>query len=967
LKTFIAAIISLSLFINYTKLYGQIILNTVVKQPTCIKGLGHNYEQIGDGSISLIPSGGIPPYKYSLFEGFFPFSVLKKIQNNGYFPGLIDGNWHIEITDAIGGYKYFDTTLNANYNAPFSGIEYSHPSSCSASDGSITFRGTNGTPPYLYSIDGGNSYSANNFFGNLTGGYYTFLTKDAKGCIVYTNNFQPILYLYCDSCNTRLIPLTYSTSCNNEGQAEISAIYRNFFYTPAHPYDSVWKFSNDGVNFHKPNSTPNVDTLAHLSPGFYHVYAKDTTTGIVTSAAYSIGKSCYVYITSVAVDASCKQSDGILTVLATNGALPYSYTINGINFQSSNAFSGLPAGTYTIGVKDANGAINSAVAVVYNKCPIIICNSVPENCNARDGKIQSHGYRGTRPYNFSIDGINFQADSFFNNLGSGVYKVILKDANNYMDSTSVTIKNNCLMVTAFSTDETCRNKNGTITVTGSGGKAPYTYSIDNINFQNSDIFKGLDSGTYIITIKDADGLASTTKVTIGNIAAPAISATATTASCNGTGAIITVTNTGGKAPFLYSIDGMSYQNSNVFNNVNQGNYNVRIKDVNSCTGTDTIQVIKYPAPIFFIGNDTALCTGAAILLKAPKGNQYQYKWQDNSVADTYTVTNTGLYSLKVTNQYNCFFTDTVLILFKSIPNFSLGNDTSLCSGKSLNLQKFTPGWSYLWNTGSILPSISINSPGLFWLKVSDSGCVKTDSIYVSLTPLPIVDLGNDTSICEGQTLQLKINNNNNNNGYLWQDNSTNNTYTVSHEGIYSVFVTKNNCTIGDTIDVQYQLKPNFTLGPDQSICENQTILLQPVVNPGWQLKWNNGSNQSFYKVTTQGTIYLDAKNTCGSTRKEVLFTKGLCKVYVPNSFSPNGDGKNDVFKVSGTESITEFHLQVFNRYGQLIFETTDKNKGWDGSIKNQPVQSGNYVYLLEYKQSAYVKKQMVRGSCLLIR
>jgi hypothetical protein len=100
----------------------------------------------------------------------------------------------------------------------------------------------------------------------LRGGYYTFLTKDAKGCIGYTYNFQPILSLYCDSCDTGLIPST-STSCNNEGQAKISAVYRNFFYTPAHPYDSVWKFSNDGINFHSPNYTPYEDTLNNLSPG----------------------------------------------------------------------------------------------------------------------------------------------------------------------------------------------------------------------------------------------------------------------------------------------------------------------------------------------------------------------------------------------------------------------------------------------------------------------------------------------------------------------------------------------------------------------------------------------------------------------------------------------------------------------------------------------------------------------------
>ena len=92
-----------------------------------------------------------------------------------------------------------------------------------------------------------------------------------------------------------------------------------------------------------------------------------------------------------------------------------------------------------------------------------------------------------------------------------------------------------------------------------------------------------------------------------------------------------------------------------------------------------------------------------------------------------------------------------------------------------------------------------------------------------------------------------------------------------------------------------------------------------------------------------------------------MFTKGLCQVYVPNAFTPNGDSKNDIFKVSGTELITGFHLQIFNRSGKLIFETTDKNKGWDSTVHNQPSDNGNYVYLLQYKESTAVQMQIVRG------
>jgi gliding motility-associated-like protein len=203
--------------------------------------------------------------------------------------------------------------------------------------------------------------------------------------------------------------------------------------------------------------------------------------------------------------------------------------------------------------------------------------------------------------------------------------------------------------------------------------------------------------------------------------------------------------------------------------------------------------------------------------------------------------------------------------------------------------------------------------------------------------------------------------------YLWNTGGTAQTYLVSQSGKYKVTVTKNNCSNKDSMNIAYELLPRFTLGTDRLICPAETIVLQPALNPLWQLLWQDGRNSTTYSVTQPGLYYLDATTRCGTVRDEVLFTKGLCKVYIPNAFTPNGDWRNDIFKVYGTEQVTAFHLQIFNRYGQLVFETRDKNKGWDGRINGQWVNNGGYAYVCMYMELNGVKDEVMKGVVLVVR
>jgi gliding motility-associated-like protein len=177
----------------------------------------------------------------------------------------------------------------------------------------------------------------------------------------------------------------------------------------------------------------------------------------------------------------------------------------------------------------------------------------------------------------------------------------------------------------------------------------------------------------------------------------------------------------------------------------------------------------------------------------------------------------------------------------------------------------------------------------------------------------------------------------------------------------------NGCVKKDTIRVDYKLRPRFSLGEDQLICNGQPITLKPLVEPLWDLLWNDGSNSKTYSVIVPGVYSLKATNECGNNVDEIEIKPGICKIYIPSIFTPNDDYTNDELRIMGTETVTEFSFKVFNRYGQIVFETKDKEKGWNGKTKSLEQPSGTYVWILNYKDINHKSIQYLKGTVLVIR
>ena len=321
------------------------------------------------------------------------------------------------------------------------------------------------------------------------------------------------------------------------------------------------------------------------------------------------------------------------------------------------------------------------------------------------------------------------------------------------------------------------------------------------------------------------------------------------------------------------------------------------------------------------------------------------------------MSNYAFLTLATVTQFSTIDTDTVatgcvarpMIGFSAGcgPSFNLGPDTSLCQGQNLILSPGNNSGSYLWSTGDTTQTITATTSGVYSLQIVNGSCIKNDSVAVIFHPVPQPVLGNDTILCPGNTLVLNALNQGAT--YLWNTNSTQQSITVSQAGIYVVSMALHPaCPVSDTIQVYEAEKPE--LGGTRSLCGREGGIMLNAQNPGASYLWSTGDTSQTLEITVPGYYAITVSTGACVLYDTVEVTGDIYNgiVYVPNTITPNNDGLNDVFQVKG-EGLTEFHIRIFNRWGELIFESYDAAFVWDARYKQQIVQEDTYVYLIDYK------------------
>lgn len=388
-------------------------------------------------------------------------------------------------------------------------------------------------------------------------------------------------------------------------------------------------------------------------------------------------------------------------------------------------------------------------------------------------------------------------------------------------------------------------------------------------------------------------------------------------------------------------------------------------EITTCNGTysDTIFVNMEPSLNIELGSDTILCNNQNLELNA-YSDQSTYLWQNGSTDSILLVSSPGLYWVQVSNPCSTMI-DSIFVDYDSLPIVDLGKDTTLCYGETLTLSLNLSPYSPLWQDGSTDTSLNINSTGLYWVSVSNQCGSIIDSIYVEFLENPDINLGNDTIICSTEVLTLNAGNDGL--AYLWQDSSTNSSFTIYESGIYSVEVEYECGFVYSDIQVEI-IEPNIlNLGNDTSICFlNENFVLDVKIQNASYL-WHNYSTNPSIEISSPGLYWVQITDACGIRTDTINITDNCkeCIPQFPNSFTPNSDMINDYFLPILDCEILHFSIQIFDRWGKQMFYSNTIDIGWDGLYKNRAVSNGIYVYKSKFTTLSG-KVLETQGSIMLI-
>lgn len=307
---------------------------------------------------------------------------------------------------------------------------------------------------------------------------------------------------------------------------------------------------------------------------------------------------------------------------------------------------------------------------------------------------------------------------------------------------------------------------------------------------------------------------------------------------------------------------------------------------------------------------------------------------------TYTITAIADYCNKLDT-----LTKTIRVWgFPESPNLP---DTVLCTGSSLPLSLPADSTlTYRWSTGDSTRNTQLNTGGWHWVELSNPCFTTRDSFYVTLHEPPQSGLVTDTNMCEGNSLTLTPQPGNYT--WQWQDGSTQ-PLTVTAAGTYALLMTNACGTFTHQVRVDYQQAPSLSLN-DTSRCEGQFLRVE--LPETWQTnyQWADGSNERIRVLTDSGWYSAQISNPCGTASDDfyLTLTDCRCHVYLPTAFSPNGDGTNDRLLIKTRCDLSSYQMEVYDRWGKLVFVSNDLNRGWDGTFQGQDLPPGSYPFVIRY-------------------
>jgi gliding motility-associated-like protein len=295
--------------------------------------------------------------------------------------------------------------------------------------------------------------------------------------------------------------------------------------------------------------------------------------------------------------------------------------------------------------------------------------------------------------------------------------------------------------------------------------------------------------------------------------------------------------------------------------------------------------------------------------------------------------------------------------------------TACQGGPSITLSPTTAGGIFYGQTftgNSFQPT----STGMVKIKyvIADQYCPDSSTQTITIQPKPVLNLGKDTTLCDGASLDLTIVIPGT---VLWNDGTTTNVRTVSTAGIYGAVVNNAGCIATDSIAIKVNSVPYVTLPLDTILCQGSVVKLVAPYMPNTNILWSTGSTDTVIYVSAAGTYSVTVSNACGSATDDVTVNlmMGDCDLFIPTAFTPNGDGRNEIFRIIG-RGANPILFEVYNRWGAKIFDSHQNSTfEWDGYYMGDVCQEGLYTFIYRYelKTGDRVRRKTISGTIMLMR
>lgn len=863
--------------------------------------------------------------------------------------------------------------------APFDVPCFGEPTGISeisvAGTGPYTYTWLNNTGGLVDQLTSNNSPESSNAF---LAGTYQAVAIDALGC-TDTIPFvigEPAAPLFAAVTNLQ------NVDCfgNSNGVLDIAAAGG----TPGYQYSI-----DAGFNF---NTTGN---FTGLGAAIYTVLVRDANACETTiSDTIRTPTGLFAQITTYKHIDCFGANNGALALQGVGGQAPYQYSLDNVNFSNVLSVTNLGPGRDTVYFFDANNCQVTIPFEIFEPTPLNAAIAVQKNVDCagnNTGLIRLTSSGGRAPYQFSLDGVNFQPDSVFANLTAGNYTITVQDDSLCDLTLPLTIIEPQALTAAILSqrDIDCfGNSEGGFIIDANGGSPAYQFSLDSINFQPDSAFSQLPAGNYEVTVIDDSACVTEIPITLtepDSLILQLVSATDIGCFGESTG-WVRLQATGGTLPYAFTLDSLNFQADSLFTGLNAGDYNFWVADDSSCVDSiglslsepDSLALnVLTQKDINCFGNDNGLVALGGVGGVMP----YLYNidggaFQSDSIFSSLPP---GTHILQIQDDSLCLNTLQIDIIEPPLLEISTTHSDVRCFGfddgtGTVQIQGGSPDYTIFWDSPIPGDSTTVTGlgPGTFSVTVTDdSNCVAIDFV----------------DIFEPDTLELTIVDSAFVEAYCDWDNGAAGVTAVGGIGPYAFRWDGPSQLDGAFVDNLFGDTTYFATVRDQNDCETTIPVYIPQTPPAIPIfssdptyedsillsqanvqfinqsigavayVWDFGDGglselenpQHLFEDTGLYPVKLTAYNSYFVCPVDTIIWLEVIPdgaIYVPNAFSPNDDGKNDFFFAAG-EGLVQYEMIIFNRWGQEVARLLNISDRWDGTRNGRVVPEGVYTYRVQ--------------------